>query len=462
MKKIILIISLNFIALLVMAQDSSSLKGSYDSMKDISWCRHRIVQLKKQVEFTKEDTNRVLLYDDISYKYGFFKKDSSVFYQTLVYELSKKIGYENGIKMSLFNLANLNNIFGNYLESIKLTTELVNIAESSKDTSYLLSSLTYLTYTYGEAKDFDNELKYAKIIASLLNFYSNKTEANLYASVTINNIGDAFMNKGELDSALFYFQSSYQTALKFTDSDQFLPLLSLGDINYKMNNFALALEYYRKSLKILPESAGRTDKIKIMNALGIAFEKLNNQDSAILYFTTAYKLATAQGFLQGVLNSSEKLSKIYTTKRVYDSAFKYQNIYIATKDSLYNVDKVRLLDNFNFKEEILQKELLEQKNQAQEDRRRNIRLALIAVFIPVFSAFVYFIGKKRKINHNVITLLGLASLLMFFEFITLLIHPLIEKITKHDAILMYLILLIIASILAPLHHRLETFVKTKL
>jgi hypothetical protein len=58
--------------------------------------------------------------------------------------------------------------------------------------------------------------------------------------------------------------------------------------------------------------------------------------------------------------------------------------------------------------------------------------------------------------------MGLASLLMLFEFISLLIHPFIEKITHHDAVLMYLILLLIASLLVPLHHKLEGWVKDKI
>jgi len=51
---------------------------------------------------------------------------------------------------------------------------------------------------------------------------------------------------------------------------------------------------------------------------------------------------------------------------------------------------------------------------------------------------------------------------MVFEFISLLIHPIVEKKTHHDPIIMYIVLLLVASILVPLHHKLEGWVKDKI
>jgi hypothetical protein len=38
----------------------------------------------------------------------------------------------------------------------------------------------------------------------------------------------------------------------------------------------------------------------------------------------------------------------------------------------------------------------------------------------------------------------------------------VEHLTNHDAILMYLVLLIIASILVPIHHKLKSWAKEKI
>ena len=61
-----------------------------------------------------------------------------------------------------------------------------------------------------------------------------------------------------------------------------------------------------------------------------------------------------------------------------------------------------------------------------------------------------------------IDFMGVLSLLLAFEFITLLIHPLIEKFTNHAPVLELIILVVLAAILIPLHHQLTRWLKAKL
>jgi hypothetical protein len=112
----------------------------------------------------------------------------------------------------------------------------------------------------------------------------------------------------------------------------------------------------------------------------------------------------------------------------------------------------------NIRQEKIKTEIIK----AEEKKIRHLKLGLIAIFIPIFSTTVYLISRRKKKNIKLITMLGLTSLLMLFEYITMLIHPIIEKITNHDVVIMYLVLLSIAALLAPLHHKLEAVVKQRL
>jgi hypothetical protein len=58
--------------------------------------------------------------------------------------------------------------------------------------------------------------------------------------------------------------------------------------------------------------------------------------------------------------------------------------------------------------------------------------------------------------------LNVVVLLMVFEFINLLIHPFLEKITHHSPALMLLALVAIAALIVPLHHKLEHWSINKL
>ena len=89
-------------------------------------------------------------------------------------------------------------------------------------------------------------------------------------------------------------------------------------------------------------------------------------------------------------------------------------------------------------------------------------MAAIGVFIPVFILVTFILGKKKKVNRKWVISLGLVSLLMLFEFISMLLHPIIESYTHHDSFLVYILLIILALILTPLHHRLEKYIKNKI
>jgi hypothetical protein len=53
-------------------------------------------------------------------------------------------------------------------------------------------------------------------------------------------------------------------------------------------------------------------------------------------------------------------------------------------------------------------------------------------------------------------------LLIVFEFIDLLLHPVIGNLTHHSPLLMLAAMVRIAALIIPIHHRLEKFVTYKL
>ena len=69
---------------------------------------------------------------------------------------------------------------------------------------------------------------------------------------------------------------------------------------------------------------------------------------------------------------------------------------------------------------------------------------------------------RYKASKSTAKFLGVVALLLVFEFVSLLIHPKIEKLTNHNQVYMLLILLLVASLLVPLHHKLESWIKQKL
>ena len=61
-----------------------------------------------------------------------------------------------------------------------------------------------------------------------------------------------------------------------------------------------------------------------------------------------------------------------------------------------------------------------------------------------------------------IKFIGIVGLLIVFEFINLFIHPFLENITHESPAIMLILLVGIASLLIPLHHKLEKWINSKM
>ena len=56
----------------------------------------------------------------------------------------------------------------------------------------------------------------------------------------------------------------------------------------------------------------------------------------------------------------------------------------------------------------------------------------------------------------------MPGLLLFFEFLNLFMNPYIAKVTLYTPLFTLLVMVLIASLLIPLHHRIELWIKEKL
>jgi hypothetical protein len=94
--------------------------------------------------------------------------------------------------------------------------------------------------------------------------------------------------------------------------------------------------------------------------------------------------------------------------------------------------------------------------------QQNIHYAGIAIGIIVVLILFFLFSHSIKVGSKTIDFLGTIALLMVFEFINLYIHPILGKWSHESPVIMLLVLVIIASVLIPLHNRIENFTKQKL
>jgi len=156
------------------------------------------------------------------------------------------------------------------------------------------------------------------------------------------------------------------------------------------------------------------------------------------------------------------LTTIYDNNRQADSAFYYSRLESAMKDSLFSQNNLNKIQALAFDERLRIMEEDDRLADEAQRRRQNIQYALIAFGIIIFIILFLLLSRSFITNTRLIGFLGVIALLIVFEFLNLLLHPFLERVTDHSPVLMLLALVCIAALLVPLHHRVEKWAIHKL
>lgn len=262
-------------------------------------------------------------------------------------------------------------------------------------------------------------------------------------------------SQGRTDSALYYAQRGYELA-RLKNIEAVLPynLSVLADIHYySLGDKALGYEFIRKSMstKFGQENMG----FYIINQATIAnyFHNDNSPDSA-LYYTTLAARDLNRVTPYHALGVYNMYRKIYANINS-DSALKYYQLYDKMKNEIATLSNVQQEQLLTIKKEI------ELENEATL-QKQIIQFSLIACGILLLVMVFLLLSRTIVVKENTVSFLTILGLLIVFEFINLIIHPFLGSITHHSPILMLLAMVLIASMLIPLHHRLEHWIKTKM
>ncbi|MFN4146394.1 MAG: tetratricopeptide repeat protein [Runella sp.] len=412
--------------------------------------------LKRLLTQPIPDSSRVLILDQLARSLMYSKPLVAMQYAQEGLTLAEKNKYSKGIARQMNRIGTILRITGNYPKSLEMHLSSLKVAEDNDDLDGMARTLNNIGNLYLEQKDLKRANEYffkAKATARQIN------DENLI-EISLNNIGSAYALNNQLDSARIYTQQAYEMALKHKSPNLNVMLMTLGNIHYRMGLLPLSLEYYRTSLPYSKKVEDTRILSQTYFEMAQVFRQAGNPDSCRHYAEKSLETGKIANNPKNIYDASLLLSELYEGRND-KQAHKYFKLAIATKDSLFNQEKVRQVQNLSFAEEIRQQEITNAKITAEKERQDNLQLIAIAVFIVLFFLVVVLLSRWR--NYARITeSLGLVALLLFFEFINLLMHPVIVHVTHHTPVYMLLLLVLMASILAPMHHYLTHWIKEKL
>ena len=143
-----------------------------------------------------------------------------------------------------------------------------------------------------------------------------------------------------------------------------------------------------------------------------------------------------------------------------DSAYRYALLRMDLKDSLFNEARSRSIQQMHFTELLREQEKESRRKLDAQHRRQNLQTTAVAIFVITFLVFVVLLRRKNP-NLKAIRFMGILAVLLLFEFVSMLLHPWLEKITHHHPLWMLFGLVCIGAVIAPLHHRMTLWIQHK-
>ncbi len=369
-------------------------------------------KLKKELTAAPNDTVRMAINTELGGYYHQKHVDSALYYNESSLLLAQKLdlkiweAWTWGIKGQLMM------ILRNYPVSYESIIRGLAIAEDPsnekkfwrwrfmpKEATGRINRLGALGFLYGQLDD----------LYSVTGDTSSRIRANLQAkkiaeqlndstqlAVAYKDLGDTYFEFKKPDSALIFYQTAAGYSLYQGFQNQQADILSrIGDVYLTRENKELAKQHYHEALLVSNKQANLGTAAQITSKLARLFVMEGHKDSSLYYAIKCHEFFTSLNSQAGIQTAYSVLSAVYKSLNKTDSAFKYQELAIAARDSLKETENLKGLLNINFREQLRLKELGQEKILYQHKVRTYVMLSGIGILLLLSLLFYRNIRQRQ-------------------------------------------------------------------
>ena len=189
---------------------------------------------------------------------------------------------------------------------------------------------------------------------------------------------------------------------------------------------------------------------------------LGDYKNALHYTHLAYNYARKGQSKRYLADASEHLYKLYEATKQTDSAYYYLHQTLIYRDSINNAVVQSQIQNTLLLLHLDEKGKEVQLAEDKMIRKQNVQYVAITIGLITLLLLFFLFSHSILIGPKMIEFIGNVVLLMVFEFIFLYIHPYLGKLSHESPLIMLLVLVLIASLLTPVHHKIEDWTKQEL
>lgn len=406
----------------------------------------------KELKKSQPDTTKVALYNDLSWFWSSYDFKKALNYGNKALQLSNSSHYEKGrgdsynmlagvydyvgkydsamicynkslkIRKKLGDSVGVANVYNNigisfyfrrdYKNALHYYIKAARLREKINDISGYSQSLTNIGVIYRGMGDYENAIKtYRKtlVVKNKLGDIDGAYRVHI-------NMGVVFQNMKKLDSALFHSKKALLLAEEINDTTYLTSIyINTGAVYKDLGNFDQAINQLKKAEEIFKNIDNQHDLVYCLQLLGECYYLKKQYAIALEYYQQTLQISSKlqrNEILQAVLLD---LSSLYATIGEHEKAFLFQSQYVTLKDSLFDIENKKQVNELEaqFESELKEKEIArlaaqdklnELEIEKQEDRQTILWITIVSIVILttiiLFSLFRRNRDNKKIRNQN--------------------------------------------------------------
>jgi class 3 adenylate cyclase len=221
------------------------------------------------------------------------------------------------------------------------------------------------------------------------------------------NLGETYYKLGDDSTALIYL---YQSKKAYQDNGN-LPftLNYIGRVFNRQKKYAKAISFHSEAYEISKKLDLLLEKTQSLVGLAQAYYSNGEIEAAIKAYKESIEVGVPMNAVSEIKDAYQGLSAAYSKQSDFSNAFKYQNLLLAIKDTIYNINTDKKLGTLQFTFDLEKKEsqisLLNKDKEIQEQEIRRQKLvkygfiggfSIVLLFAGVFLKQRIRIGKEKK------------------------------------------------------------------
>ncbi len=357
-----------------------------------------IDSLKNELIKTSADTIKIKTVFSLAVYYGNHKPDCALHYARQMVNLAQKSGNKYYETVALGEVGNALGHLGSYTKALEMELKSLQVAEQLKERREERMGFAYLQIGLldqangrhaNAIANFQKCIRYRKLDGTL--------DKGIYG--LFSQIGSAWLELKNLDSALFYAQKGYSYFLQSPNKIRgSLVFNVLGNVYAKMGNSKLAKNNYRTAIAKDMEIQSNYPQAQSYLGLATLFREEGQKDSCIFYAQKSLQLSRDYNIASYAIKGYEFLTEMYEMQKEPDSTLKYMKLMVAQKETVFSQAKVQQYEMLLFDEDQRQQQLKEAQIAYTNKIKTYILLAIILTSLLI--AFILYRNNLQKQKAN--------------------------------------------------------------